>query len=75
VDADLEDYFGSPDQDKVTTLIGKQIADGRVLGLIQEMLTAGTMTRKARRFRPRGNPARACHLVVSEQYPAESQNQ
>jgi hypothetical protein len=41
VDADLKDYFGSVDQDKLTTLIGKQIADGRVLGLIQQMLTAG----------------------------------
>lgn len=41
MDADLKDYFGSVDQDKLTTLIGKQVADGRVLGLIQQMLTAG----------------------------------
>jgi hypothetical protein len=32
VDADLKDYFGSVDHAKLTTLIGKQIADGRVLG-------------------------------------------
>ena len=41
MDADLKDYFGSIDQDKLTTLIGKQIANGRVLDLIQQMLTAG----------------------------------
>jgi len=32
VDADLKDYFGSVDHEKLMTLIGKQIADSRVLG-------------------------------------------
>jgi RNA-directed DNA polymerase len=41
VDADLKDYFGSVDHDRLTTLIGKQIADGRALGLIQQIFTAG----------------------------------
>ena len=41
VDADLKDYFGSVDHDRLLTLIGKQVADGRVLRLIQQMLKAG----------------------------------
>src|SRR5229473_2213544 len=38
VDADLKDYFGSVDHDKLLTLVGKQIADSRVLKLIQQTL-------------------------------------
>jgi RNA-directed DNA polymerase len=31
VDADLKDFFGSVDHEKLLTLVGKQIADSRVL--------------------------------------------
>src|SRR6476619_667073 len=31
VDADLQDYFGSVDHEKLMALLGKQIADSRVL--------------------------------------------
>jgi RNA-directed DNA polymerase len=56
VDADLKDYFGSVDHDKLITLVGKQIADGRVLGLIQQILTAG-YNQKGQKFpTPRGTP-------------------
>lgn len=56
VDADLKDYFGSVDHDKLITLVGKQIADGRVLGLIQHILTAG-YDEKGQKFpTPRGTP-------------------
>jgi RNA-directed DNA polymerase len=41
VDADLKDFFGSVDHEKLLTLIGKRIADSRVLKLIQQMLKAG----------------------------------
>jgi RNA-directed DNA polymerase len=41
VDADLKDYFGSVDHDKLLALVGKQIADSRVLKLIQQTLKAG----------------------------------
>ena len=34
VDADLKDYFRSVDHEKLMTLVGKQVADGRVLNLI-----------------------------------------
>ena len=43
VDADLKDYFGSIDHDKLMTLVAQCVADGRVLTLIERMLTAGAM--------------------------------
>lgn len=46
VDADLADFFGSADHEKVITLLNQQISDGRVLDLIKEMLKGGCMTEK-----------------------------
>jgi RNA-directed DNA polymerase len=43
VDADLKDYFGSIDHEKLMTLVAQRVADGRVLTLIERMLTAGAM--------------------------------
>jgi group II intron reverse transcriptase/maturase len=42
VDADLRDFFGSVDHEKLLMLVAQQIADGRVLRLIQAMLKAGS---------------------------------
>jgi RNA-directed DNA polymerase len=42
VDADLKDFFGSVDQEKLLTLVAQRIADRRVLRLIKAMLTAGS---------------------------------
>ena len=56
VDADLKDYFGSVDHEKLMTLVGKQIADGRVLKLIQQMLKAGYEEKGQRFETPRGTP-------------------
>src|SRR5215831_10734480 len=42
VDADLKDFFGSIDHEKLLTLVGQRIADGRVLRLIRAMLKAGS---------------------------------
>src|ERR1700758_1251816 len=42
VDADLKDFFGSVDHEKLLTLIAQQVADGRVLRLIRAMLKAGS---------------------------------
>lgn len=44
VDADLEDFFGSADHEKVMALINQQVSDSRVLGIIKEMLKGGCMT-------------------------------
>lgn len=41
VDADLKDFFGSADQAKLLALVSQQIADGRVLRLIETILKAG----------------------------------
>jgi len=42
VDADLRDFFGSVDHEKLLTLVAQRVADGRVLRLIQAMLKAGS---------------------------------
>ena len=45
VDADLRDFFGSADHEKLLTLVVQRIADSRVLRLIQAMLKAGSYGR------------------------------
>src|SRR5476651_2395543 len=42
VDADLKDFFGSVEHEKLLTLVSQGIADGRVLRLIEAMLKAGS---------------------------------
>src|SRR6202047_1773600 len=42
VDADLKDFFGSVEHEKLLTLVAQRIADGRVLRLIKAMLKAGS---------------------------------
>src|SRR4030081_2598674 len=42
VDADLKDFFGSVDHEKLLTLVAQRIADGRVLRLIRGVLKAGS---------------------------------
>ena len=42
VDADLTDFFGSVDHEKLLTLVAERVADGRVLRLIRAMLKAGS---------------------------------
>jgi len=42
VDADLKDFFGSVDHEKLLMLVAQRVADGRVLGLIKAMLKAGS---------------------------------
>ena len=56
VDADLRDFFGSADHGKLMTLLAQQIADGRVLGLIERMLNAGCVAEGQRKATPRGIP-------------------
>src|ERR1039457_2662086 len=54
--ADLKDYFGSGDHDRLMRLIGKQMADRRVLRLVQQMLKAGYEDKGRRYETPRGTP-------------------
>lgn len=44
VDADLEDFFGSADHEKVMTLLNQQVSDSRILNTIKNMLEGGCMT-------------------------------
>src|SRR5271166_4228488 len=42
VDADLKDFFGSVEHEKLLTLVAQRVADGRVLRRIEAMLKAGS---------------------------------
>src|ERR1700746_2726121 len=42
VDADLKDFFGSVVHEKLLTLMAQRVSDGRILRLIEAMLTAGS---------------------------------
>jgi RNA-directed DNA polymerase len=56
VDADLKDFFGSVNHEKLLTLIAQRVADGRVLRLIKAMLMAGSYGRGQLFPTERGTP-------------------
>ncbi len=43
VDADIADFFGSVSHDLLINLVAEQVADGRVLRLLRQMLQAGVL--------------------------------
>jgi group II intron reverse transcriptase/maturase len=43
VDADLRQFFDTIDQEKLIDLIAEEISDGRVLGLVRDILRSGVM--------------------------------
>jgi RNA-directed DNA polymerase len=56
VDADLRDFFGSVEHEKLLLLVAQQVADGRVLRLIKAMLKAGSYGRGRLFPSERGTP-------------------
>ena len=56
LDADLEDFFGTVDHDKLLALVNQRVSDGRVLGLLRQMLTAGVVADGKRLPTERGTP-------------------
>lgn len=56
VDADLKDYFGSVDHEKLLALVAQRISDGRVIKLIQQMLEAGYVEQGSLFPTSRGTP-------------------
>ena len=56
VDADLADFFGSVDHDKLLELVNQRVSDGRVLGLLRQTLTAGVVAEGRRLPTERGTP-------------------
>ena len=56
VDADLRDFFGSADQEKLMVLINQRVSDGRILRLIERMLKAGCYAQGRRLPTEQGTP-------------------
>jgi RNA-directed DNA polymerase len=56
VDADLKDFFGSVDHEKLLTLVAQRVSDGRVLRLIRGILKAGALADGQRLPTEQGTP-------------------
>jgi group II intron reverse transcriptase/maturase len=56
VDADLKDFFGSVNHEKLLILVNRRVADGRVLRLIRRFLKAGCIVDGQRLLTEEGTP-------------------
>jgi group II intron reverse transcriptase/maturase len=56
VDADLKNFFGAVEHEKLLTLVGQRVSDGRVLNLIEQMLKAGCIAEGKRLTTEQGTP-------------------
>lgn len=56
VDADLKDFFGSVDHDKLLTLVNQRVSDGRLLELLRQILKAGCVAEGKRLPTEAGTP-------------------
>jgi RNA-directed DNA polymerase len=56
VDADLKDFFGSVDHERLMTLVNRRVSDGRVLSLVEGILKAGCCAEGKRLPTEQGTP-------------------
>ena len=72
VDADLKDFFGSVDHEKLMTLVNQRVADGRVLRLIESILKAGCYQQGKRTPDGKRDAPRWGYFTSFEQHPIDS---
>ena len=72
VDADLKDFFGSVDHEKLLTLVAQRVADGRVLRLIEPMLKAGSYAEGRLFPTDAGHPARRGGFALAQQHSSDA---
>jgi RNA-directed DNA polymerase len=60
VDADLKSYFDTIPHDRLMTLLGQKVSDGRVLSLIQSFLTQGVLDGLQEWTPEEGSPQGGC---------------
>ena len=60
VDADLKSYFDTIPHDRLMTLIGQKVSDGRVLSLIEAFLKQGVLDGLEERTPAMGSPQGGC---------------
>ena len=56
VDADLADFFGSVDHEKLLVLVNQRVSDGRILALLRQMLRAGVVVDGRKQPTEQGTP-------------------
>jgi RNA-directed DNA polymerase len=56
VDADLKNFFGTVEHEKLLALVGQRVSDSRVLRLIEQMLKAGCIAEGKRLETEQGTP-------------------
>lgn len=72
VDADLKDFFGSVEHDKLLALVARRVSDGRVLRLIEAMLKTGSYGRGAvLSYRARDTSRWGC-IAPAQQHPPDA---
>lgn len=72
VDADLKDFFGSVDHDKLLTLVAQRVADGRVFAPASGNADGGTLRRGATLPDGTGHAARRGNLPDAQQHSLDA---
>ena len=72
VDADLRDFFGSVDHEKLEVLVNQRVSDGRVLRLIRSFLKAGCHRPRRTSSDGAGHAAGRRDLPTPEQHSFDS---